>query len=110
MTAHSVLKMINDKKLKGSTFYLGSTLADLSLLRNLDWTSVREFFVFMRRVNKINYQDRFKDTWNLAVAENNCKWFSTEPGNGVFNLTACQSLRDFAVKRGVPFRGSVNAN
>ncbi|KAJ7285656.1 glycoside hydrolase superfamily [Mycena rebaudengoi] len=88
MTTHSVLKMINDKKLKGSTFYLGSTLADLSLLRNPDWTS-----------------DRFEDTWNLAVAENNCKWFSTEPGNGVFNLTACQSLRDFAVKRGVPFRG-----
>jgi len=80
--------MINDKKLKGSTFYLGSTLADLSLLRNPDWTS-----------------DRFEDTWNLAVAENDCEWFSNEPSQGVFNLTACEGLRDFAFQRGIAFRG-----
>ncbi|KAJ7584760.1 glycoside hydrolase superfamily [Mycena floridula] len=86
----SVLKTINGKKLKGNTFYFGSTLADLSVApQNAEWTSAR-----------------FEDTWNLAVAENNCKWFSTEPvANGVFNLTACESLRDYAFERGIAFRG-----
>ncbi|KAJ6623448.1 glycoside hydrolase superfamily [Mycena sp. CBHHK59/15] len=89
MTVHSVLKTINDKKLKRDTFYFGSTLADLSLnTQNAQWTS-----------------DRFEDTWNLAVAENDCKWFSNEPAEGVFNLTACESLRNFAFQRGIAFRG-----
>jgi GH35 family endo-1,4-beta-xylanase len=51
-------------------------------------------------------QARFEDTWNLAVAENDCKWFSNEPvAPGVFNLTACESLRDYAFERGIAFRG-----
>ena len=38
-TVRSVLKTINDKKLKGSTFYFGSTIADLSLnTQNAAWT------------------------------------------------------------------------
>jgi len=85
----SVLKTINDKKLKGTPFYFGSTLADPSVApQNAAWTSAR-----------------FEDTFNLAVAENNCKWFSNEPEEGVFNLTACSSLRDFAFARGDAFRG-----
>ncbi|KAJ7940829.1 glycoside hydrolase superfamily [Mycena leptocephala] len=89
MTVRSVLKTINDKKLKGSTFYFGSTLADPSVApQNAAWTSAR-----------------FEDTFNLAVAENNCKWFSNEPEEGVFNLTACSSLRDFAFQHGTAFRG-----
>ncbi|KAJ7219099.1 glycoside hydrolase superfamily [Mycena pura] len=89
-TVRSVLKTINDKKLKGSAFYFGSTIADLSLnTQNAAWTSAR-----------------FEDTWNLAVAENDCKWFSNEPiSPGVFNLTACESLRTFAFQRGIAFRG-----
>ncbi|KAJ7694173.1 glycoside hydrolase superfamily [Mycena rosella] len=89
-TVRSVLKTINDKKLKGTPFYFGSTLADLSVSpQNAEWTSAR-----------------FEDTWNLAVAENDCKWFSNEPVTpGVFNLTACQSLRDYAFQRGIAFRG-----
>ncbi|KAJ7172667.1 glycoside hydrolase superfamily [Mycena filopes] len=71
------------------TLYFGSTLADPSVApQNAEWTSAR-----------------FEDTFNLAVAENNCKWFSNEPAPGVFNLTACQSLRDFAFRRGIAFRG-----
>jgi len=90
ITVRSVLKTINDKKLKGSTFYFGSTIADLSVNpQNAEWTSAR-----------------FEDTWNLAVAENDCKWFSNEPvAPGVFNLTACESLRDYAFERGIAFRG-----
>jgi hypothetical protein len=42
ITVRSVLKTINDKKLKGSTFYFGSTIADLSVNpQNAEWTSVR---------------------------------------------------------------------
>jgi endo-1,4-beta-xylanase len=75
--------------LKGTPFYFGSTLADPSVApQNAAWTSAR-----------------FEDTFNLAVAENNCKWFSNEPEEGVFNLTACSSLRDYAVQRGDAFRG-----
>ncbi|KAK7015022.1 beta-xylanase [Favolaschia claudopus] len=88
-TVRSVLKTINDKKLKGTTFLFGSTLADPSVApQNAAWTSAR-----------------FEDTFNLAVAENNCKWFSNEPAQGVFNLTACEDLRDFAFQRGIAFRG-----
>ncbi|KAF7304685.1 hypothetical protein MKEN_01182600 [Mycena kentingensis (nom. inval.)] len=89
ITARSVLKKINDKRLKGSEFYFGSTLADLSLnTQNAAWRSLR-----------------FEDTWNLAVAENNCKWFSNEPQEGVFNLSACNSLRDYASERNIAYRG-----
>ncbi|KAJ7090063.1 glycoside hydrolase superfamily [Mycena crocata] len=89
-TVRSVLKIINDRKLKRTPFYFGSTLADLSIApQNAEWTSAR-----------------FADTWNLAVAENNCKWFSNEPlFPGVFNLTACKSLRDYAFQRNIAFRG-----
>ncbi|KAJ7632437.1 glycoside hydrolase superfamily [Roridomyces roridus] len=89
-TIRSVLNTINAKKLKGSEFFFGSTMADLSLnTQNAEWTS-----------------DRFFDTWNLIVAENNCKWFSNEPVSpGVFNLTACESMRNFAVQHGDAFRG-----
>ncbi|KAJ7752040.1 glycoside hydrolase superfamily [Mycena metata] len=88
-TIRSVLNTINNKKLKGTPFYFGSTLADPSVApQNAVWTSAR-----------------FKDTFNLAVAENNCKWFSNEPAQGVFNLTACSSLRDFAFQSGDAFRG-----
>ncbi|KAJ7046588.1 glycoside hydrolase superfamily [Mycena alexandri] len=88
-TIRSVLNIINGKKLKGTPFYFGSTLADPSVApQNAAWTSAR-----------------FKDTFNLAVAENNCKWFSNEPAQGVFNLTACASLRDFAFQSGDAFRG-----
>ncbi|KAJ7904054.1 glycoside hydrolase superfamily [Mycena leptocephala] len=86
MTVRSVLNSINEKN---RTFYFGSTLADPSAWpANAEWTSAR-----------------FVDTWNLAVAENDCKWFSNEPSQGVFNLTACEGLRDFAFQRGVAFRG-----
>ncbi|KAJ7343666.1 glycoside hydrolase superfamily [Mycena albidolilacea] len=89
LTLRSVLKTINDKRLKGTTFYFGSTLADPSVApQNAAWTSAR-----------------FEDTFNLAVAENNCKWFSNEPAEGVFNLTACAELRNFAFQRGIAFRG-----
>ncbi|KAJ7109189.1 glycoside hydrolase superfamily [Mycena epipterygia] len=90
MTVRSVLQTINDKKLKGTPFFFGSTIADLSLnTQNAAWTSAR-----------------FEDTWNLAVAENDCKWFSNEPVSpGVFNLTACESLRNYASQRGIAFRG-----
>ncbi|KAJ7489894.1 glycoside hydrolase superfamily [Mycena galericulata] len=89
-TVRSVLNTINEKNLKGSPFYFGSTLADLSLnTQNAAWTSAR-----------------FEDTWNLIVAENDCKWFSNEPVSpGVFNLTACESLRNYAFQHGVAFRG-----
>lgn len=89
-TVRSVLRTINDKKLKGTPFYFGSTLADLSVApQNAAWTSAR-----------------FEDTWNLIVAENNCKWFSNEPASpGLFNLTACESLRNYAFQRGIAFRG-----
>ncbi|KAJ7273526.1 glycoside hydrolase superfamily [Mycena haematopus] len=88
-TVRSVVNTINNKKLKGTTFYFGSTLADPSIApQNAAWTSAR-----------------FEDTFNLAVAENNCKWFSNEPAEGVFNLTACEELRNFAFQHGDAFRG-----
>ncbi|KAJ7685000.1 glycoside hydrolase [Mycena polygramma] len=89
LTVRSVVKTINDRKIKGTPFYFGSTLADPSVApQNAAWTSAR-----------------FEDTFNLAVAENNCKWFSNEPAEGVFNLTACSSLRDYAFQRDDAFRG-----
>jgi hypothetical protein len=52
MTVRSVLKTINDKKLKGSTFYFGSTLADPSVApQNAAWTSVRSLSYLMERTN-----------------------------------------------------------
>ncbi|KAJ6513863.1 glycosyl hydrolase family 10-domain-containing protein [Mycena vitilis] len=89
LTVRAVVKTINDRKIKGSPFYFGSTLADPSVApQNAAWTSAR-----------------FEDTFNLAVAENNCKWFSNEPAEGEFNLTACASLRDYAFQRDDAFRG-----
>ncbi|KAJ7063124.1 glycoside hydrolase superfamily [Mycena amicta] len=90
LTVRSVLKTINNRRLKTSEFYFGSTIADLALnTQNAEWTSAR-----------------FEDTWNLAVAENDCKWMANEPiSPGVFNLTACKTLRDFAFERGIAFRG-----
>ncbi|KAJ7738488.1 glycoside hydrolase superfamily [Mycena maculata] len=89
-TMRSVLNTINHKNLKGTPFYFGSTLADPTVNpQNAAWTS-----------------ERFDDTWNLIVAENDCKWFSNEPMTpGVFNLTACESLRDYAFQHGDVFRG-----
>jgi GH35 family endo-1,4-beta-xylanase len=108
MTVRSVLNSINEKN---RTFYFGSTLADPSVWpANADWTSVRRTIYFSVYSSLLaiyaEHQARFVDTWNLAVAENDCKWFSNEPSQGVFNLTACEGPRDFAFQRGVAFRGS----
>jgi hypothetical protein len=52
----SLVSQINDRKLKNGTFYFGSTLASLDLYpETTAWT-----------------EERFNDTWNLAVAENDC--------------------------------------
>lgn len=40
------------------------------------------------------------------MAENDCKQFSTTPyGPGGFNLTNCIASRDYALERGIAWRG-----
>jgi endo-1,4-beta-xylanase len=43
--------------------------------------------------------------FNHMVAENSCKWQSTEPAPGTTSLTACKGVQSFAASHGDSFRG-----
>ncbi|KAJ7096565.1 glycoside hydrolase superfamily [Mycena belliarum] len=43
--------------------------------------------------------------FNHMVAENGCKWQSTEPSRGTSSLTACLGVQSYATARGASFRG-----
>lgn len=51
---------------------------------------------------------RARDTFNLGVAENFCKWVFNQPEQAKFNLTACRSTQDFWESAGADFRGEVS--
>jgi hypothetical protein len=43
--------------------------------------------------------------FNHMVAENSCKWQSTEPSPNVTSLTGCKAVQSFATSHGDSFRG-----
>jgi hypothetical protein len=43
--------------------------------------------------------------FNHVVAENSCKWSSTEPSRGTSSLGGCQSVQSYAAAHGDTFRG-----
>jgi endo-1,4-beta-xylanase len=43
--------------------------------------------------------------FNHMVAENSCKWASSEPSRGTSSLSACQAVQSFAASTGNSFRG-----
>jgi endo-1,4-beta-xylanase len=50
-------------------------------------------------------QNVYTTFFNHMVAENGCKWQSTEPSPGTSSLTACKGVQSFAAAHGDTFRG-----
>lgn len=80
----SVLQAVSTRK--GSQFHFGSTY-DTSYTET-SWM-----------------ENIYSTFFNHIVAENGCKWQSTEPTEGVSSLTACQGAQSFAASQGASFRG-----
>jgi endo-1,4-beta-xylanase len=49
--------------------------------------------------------EKFYTFWNHIVAENDCKWYATEPERGDFTLEACEGVSQYAAEHGATFRG-----
>jgi endo-1,4-beta-xylanase len=58
-----------------------------------------------------NYSDApwssniYNTYFSHVVAENSCKWQSTEPSRGTSSLSGCQYVQSFATSKSVSFRG-----
>jgi endo-1,4-beta-xylanase len=83
LNLRSILNSVSARK--GSTFHFGSTY------------DTSESSSFMTNV--------FGTFFNHIVAENACKWQSTEPSRGTSSLGGCQGVQSFGTNLGTTFRG-----
>jgi endo-1,4-beta-xylanase len=86
ISLHSTLQQVASRK--GGAFHFGSTYDTSYPSSEASWTT--------------NIYNTF---FNHMVAENGCKWQSTEPSRGTSSLGACQGVQTYAAARGDTFRG-----
>lgn len=80
----TVLQNVSTKK--GQAFHFGSTYDTYDA--NAAWTATI-----------------FETFFNHVVAENSCKWDSTETSEGVSTLTSCEAVESYATEYSNSFRG-----
>jgi endo-1,4-beta-xylanase len=86
LSLRSVLASVATRK--GQTFHFGSTWDTSYSSAEASWMT--------------NVYNTF---FNHIVAENGCKWQSTEPSRGTSSLTQCLGVQSYAVARNASFRG-----
>ncbi|KAF8316682.1 glycoside hydrolase [Clavulina sp. PMI_390] len=84
LSIKSILSSVSSRK--GSTFHFGSTYDTYS-------------------TNQAWLESTYSTFFNHIVAENECKWDSTEPSEGDSTLTSCLAVQSFGATYGDTFRG-----
>lgn len=84
LSIKTVLQNVSTKK--GQAFHFGSTYDTYDA--NAAWTATI-----------------FETFFNHVVAENSCKWDSTETSEGVSTLTSCEGVQSYATEYSNSFRG-----
>jgi endo-1,4-beta-xylanase len=59
----------------------------------------------MGHFNEYNYTNTASQEYDLATAENECKWSATEPEQGVFDYSQCDTIKNFTLDYNMGFRG-----
>ncbi|KAJ6468506.1 glycoside hydrolase superfamily [Mycena vitilis] len=86
LSLRSVLDSVSARK--GQTFHFGSTWDTSYSSAEASWMT-----------------NAYNTFFNHIVAENGCKWQSTEPSRGTSSLTQCLGVQSYAVSRNASFRG-----